>query len=876
MPLRRRLIPVFSSFVLLLILIPSLTAAQTVRPVARVILTVVDPSGAIVADATVNVVGLEDATRAAVPKPMKSSEKGVVTLESLPPGRYSFQAEFPGFDLGLLRDVRVRAGDNRHVIVLPLKKMQDAVTVGTDKQAVGADRTRMTFGTTLTAAEIQALSDDPEELRRQLEELAGPDAIFRVDSFEGAALPAKSQIKSIHVTRDQFAAETETPGSTFVEIITQAGIGALRGGLNFNFRDNALAARSPFTPTKASGQNRSVGGNIAGTIAREKADFSIAINGNSSFTMPELNVVLPSGQQAEALALRQPSSNLFYSGTFNWAVSRDQTIRFGISGSRFTSENQGVGGYNLPERASSYEENYYSIRLQEAGPLGRRKFINTRLTMNVGEYRQASVTEAPTVIVQDAFTSGGAQQAGRSRSLDYVIASDVDYVRGIHSWRGGVQVRGGLWDSNLNSNYLGTFTFASLADYNAGRPLLFTRSIGDPRVEYADAQIGMYFQDDIRVRRGFTLSPGVRYSVQKRIEDRAAIEPRIGITWAPAANGRTTLRASTGIFHSFMQPFILEQTLRLDGFRQQELTISNPSYPDPGTSPGVVPPTNRYLLGPSYDLQKNVRYSGGVDHTFSPKFRVNVLYNYFHQIRLPRGRNLNPRVNGVRQDPAFANVIEVVTDAEIRRHELFVNFTVNPMAGSPASPRTFDLRRWTLNGNFASLDAKRNAAGPFSVPPSGTNDTEWGRGPADMPYRLFLSFVSTQVRSLTVNLSIQATDGQPYMHTTGIDNNQDGLLNDRPAGVGLLSLRGSKQTTANLRLAYAFTAGVRPPVATAGAQAPAAPAPRFRVNVFLNIGNVLNRRNYGGFSGTETSPFFLQPTRVNGMRRADMGMNISF
>ena len=862
--------------VFIFLAISALAGSQSPAPRdARILITVVDPSGAIVANATVNVVGLDDAARAAGVKPLKTTDKGTVTFEGLPPGRYSFQAEFPGFEFGLLRDVRVRAGDNRHVIVLPLKKMQDAVTVGADQQAAAADRTRMVFGTTLTAAEIQALSDDPAELRRQLEELAGPDAIFRVDSFEGAQLPLKSQIKSIHITRDQFAAETEQPGSTFVEIITQAGIGPLRGGVNFNFHDSAMAARSPFTATKAARQNRGFGANVSGTIAKEKADFSLAVNGGNSYTVPELNVVLPTGQRSEVLALRQPSNNLFFSGTFNWAPSRDQTIRFGISGSRFESTNDGVGGFNLLERASSSEEASYSIRIQEAGPLGRRKFINTRLTLNVNEYTQRSALEAPTIIVQDAFTSGGAQVSGRQRSLDYVFASDLDYVRGIHSWRAGVQVRGGHWTSDLNSNYLGTFTFSSLADYNAGRPILFTKSLGDPRVEYSDAQTGMYFQDDIRVRRGFTLSPGVRYSVQLGVNDYRAIEPRIGITWAPKVNGRTTLRASTGIFHNFLGTFVREQATRVDGLRQRELTINNPSYPDPGTG-GLVPPTNRYLIADDYELQKSVRHSAGFDHTFSPKFRVNVLYNYFHQIRLPRGRNLNPLVNGVRVDPAFANVIEVVTDAEIRRHELFVNWNLNLMAGTPPSQRRFDWRRWTLNGSFASLDAKRNAAGAFNVPPSGSLDTEWGRGPADNPYRVNVSVVSTQVRDLTVNVGVNAADGQPYMHTTGIDDNHDGLLGDRPAGVGLLSLRGSGLMNMNLRIAYAFTAGVRPVAQSAGAVQAAAPAPRFRVNLFVNINNLLNRANYVGFSGVATSPFFLKPTRVQGMRSANMGMNISF
>jgi hypothetical protein len=70
---------------------------------------------------------------------------------------------------------------------------------------------------TVTDEQVQALSDDPDEMTRQLNDIAGSGAIIRVDSFEGQQMPPKSQIKSIHVTRDQFAAETEQPGSTFVD-----------------------------------------------------------------------------------------------------------------------------------------------------------------------------------------------------------------------------------------------------------------------------------------------------------------------------------------------------------------------------------------------------------------------------------------------------------------------------------------------------------------------------------------------------------------------------------------------------------------------------------------------------------------------------------
>ena len=138
----------------------------------------------------------------------QDDNKGVATFDGLTPGRYSITAEFPGFELGLLRDIRINRGDNKHVVVLPLRGRAESVTVGPDGQAAAATRSNTDFGLSATKEQIDALSDDPAEMQRQILEIAGPDAVIRVDSFEGQQLPPKSQIKSIHVTRDQFAAET--------------------------------------------------------------------------------------------------------------------------------------------------------------------------------------------------------------------------------------------------------------------------------------------------------------------------------------------------------------------------------------------------------------------------------------------------------------------------------------------------------------------------------------------------------------------------------------------------------------------------------------------------------------------------------------------
>ena len=92
-------------------------AAQTPVP-GTLRVTVVDPSGAVIVDATVTVTGAEDGTRAVTPVPAKTVDTGIATVTGLTPGRYTIQAEFPGFETKQLPDVRVRSGENRQTDVV--------------------------------------------------------------------------------------------------------------------------------------------------------------------------------------------------------------------------------------------------------------------------------------------------------------------------------------------------------------------------------------------------------------------------------------------------------------------------------------------------------------------------------------------------------------------------------------------------------------------------------------------------------------------------------------------------------------------------------------------------------------------------------------
>jgi hypothetical protein len=113
--------------------------------------------------------------------------------------------------------------------------------------------------------------------------------------------------------------------------------------------------------------------------------------------------------------------------------------------------------------------------------------------------------------------------------------------------------------------------------------------------------------------------------------------------------------------------------------------------------------------------------------------------------------------------------------------------------------------------------------------------------------------------------------------------------NDRAQGVGRHTLRVSAQINASLFLSYRFALGrkARGPAGIGvfgGGQAVrlmSVPTIEqdtagYRVEIQAAIFNVLNRRDYLGYSGVLTSPFFGQATAATGMRMVDVGVMLPF
>src|SRR5918993_3095724 len=755
---------------------------------AKLLVTVVDQTGAVIPGATLTVIRADDPAQKII-GPVKSDEKGIATLEGLAPATYLVQVEFPGFEPRILKDVRLRAGDNKQGAILAIQSIEDEVTVGRDKQAIAADP-KSTFGTTMTREQIEALSDDPDEMRRQIMEMA-PDAVLRIDSFEGGNLPPKAQIKSIHIARDQFAAESHYAGAHFIDIITQPGMGAISGGTNYRFADRKLNASDPRTNVKGPEQMQNYGLNLGGTLIQGKSSFALSINGGGNYSAPTIVSEGPQGRRVETLPIKQNRDNLFSYGSLDYALTKDQTLRMTFDYNRFASQNLGIGQFDELGRAYGTTESGGTIRLQQAGPLGRRFFTNTRLQMNFQQSDRQSEFELPTLRILDSRTSGGAQQRGGRSAKGLNFMSDLDYVRGIHSFRTGVDINASWVSTDEDSNYLGTYTFESIDTYVAGTPRSYTRRIGDPNISYDNVLGAVYVQDDIRIRKNLTISPGVRYELQTHVDDYNNFAPRIGVNWAPFKSGRTTIRASAGVFYDWFAMSTYEQTLRGDGFRQQELNIINPSFPDPG-SEGIIPTTNQYRMGEDIALVHTRRLSAGVQQTVTPRIRVGATYAWTHVLGLLRGENLNAPINGVRPDPRFSNVIRAIDDAESKNHSLSTNMSISLGVPTPAmQQQRWNWRRGSIFTSYTLATQRSNSDGAFSVPFTGSPEGEWGPANNDTRHRLNASFNTQALKNMNMSLSFNYNSANPYTIRTGYDDNADLIFNDRPVGVTRNTERGN-------------------------------------------------------------------------------------
>ena len=113
--------------------------AQSPRQTGTLRVVVRDPSGAVIPNATIVIKGTDAATEAVLVPAVTSDGQGVGTAVNLAVGRYEISASFPGFETRTVPDVRVRTGDNKREVTLPIEKIAESVAVGRDPATSASD-----------------------------------------------------------------------------------------------------------------------------------------------------------------------------------------------------------------------------------------------------------------------------------------------------------------------------------------------------------------------------------------------------------------------------------------------------------------------------------------------------------------------------------------------------------------------------------------------------------------------------------------------------------------------------------------------------------------------------------------------------------------
>lgn len=868
---------------LLLLAAPSAAFAEETAAAqpAELRVTVLDQSGAALVIARVTIV---DA--AGTPRTVQVDEKGVATFTELAAGTFQLKAEAAAFQ-SYEGPITLKKGATAVSIKLPLAGLTEQIVVTQEE----TDLRGNSFTTSLTEAQIAELPDDPDEMEQLLMQMAGPGATMRVNGFRGGRLPPKNQIRQIRFRMNSYAAENHESGGFGIDVLTKPGLDDWRGMTSFGFRDESLNARNAFAPTLGPEQYRRFGLDFNGPIAKGKTSLAVATDGNVSYDSKTIVAASPTDQVVNG-QVRRPADITNATVRLEHALTTRQTLLLEYQRHDNTRKNLGVGDFDLPSRAYTRENSGNVLRGALNGLVAPKIANELKVQYESAQTDVFSLTNDPAVIVIDSFSIGGAgqQQDVRDRGLEIDDNMDFSFHKK-HAVRAGFQLEANWYSTTQLRNGNGTFTFASLNAYNLGLPNTYTQRIGGTPVEFAQYQLGVYVQDDWTINKALSVSLGLRHELQNTLGEPLNVAPRVGFTWAP---NKWTVRGGWGIFNDWYDSSVYEQTLFVDGVNQQDVVVLRPGYPDPNggaLSQALPPSVIRALSGLSMPHLQQA--SVGVERTWGD-LRLQTSYMIQRGTDQLRSVNANAPVPGLgRPDPSVGNItqLESTGRAESDRWQVNLNF---------AKPQ----RRFFMGMNYILAHAKNYSDSALSLPSNSLDpDVDWGPSGQDIRHRVFAMANFGLPMKFRMFVNTQFQSAAPYNIITGLDGNGDSVTNDRPAGVGRNSGRGSASWNVGGRLSRSVSFGpprtgqVGPgmpgggPVIRRGG--PGGPggggdgprmmtsafdpnAGRYSVEFYVQAFNLLNRVNYQNYSGSLRSPFYGQPTSASPARRFELGMMFGF
>jgi hypothetical protein len=691
------------------------------------------------------------------------------------------------------------------------------------------------------------------------------------DSAKTATAGTKEQVQQVRINNNPFTTENQFfgyagsggsygfagNGGVNSEIFQRGGTGAFHGSYEFRFRDESLNARNAFSPTRPPYQQRNFNVNTSGPVLPNRLTVNFGASQTEQSNVGTVKAETDAGPFELGFTRPYVSRNAYANGTYQLRPA--QSVQFNFNYGMNRREKQGMGGFALPERAYNGSGNNKSVYLRHVWFKSERLVQDISYNYSNNHDEVSPVTSAPSIDVVGAFSSGGFPEKSEFNGRTHNIRALWIYTGDRWSVRTGGNFYTTTPEQILETNFQGNFQFSSLDAFRAGLPTSYRVARGEPRLQIRHNEWSAYFQNDLKFSNRLTGFFGIRYEGQNDSRDHNNFDPRVGVAYA--IGDSTVVRAGAGVFHIRMDNWIIREMLRLDGTRQYEIVISNPSYPDPFQSGSVtvVPPASRRLFDAKLVTPYYTNYSVAVERSFPGNLFVSASLDFERGNRLLRSRDLNAPLPGTprdgsgripRPDPTQGNVWLLESAAiskwdgfRVSMRQRFSIFSVNANY------------TYQLNFGDASWD------GPFSGP-SNSYDlaADWAR----VPRHQFSGSVNSQLPlGVFLTTSVSINNGNPYSITTGKDDNGDGVINDRPVGMPRLTEIGPTYRSVGFNISKAFRVGKNKNSAS-------------NLSMFANMTNAFNNVNRGTPSGVLTSPFFGKSTSASNPREIEVGTRFQF
>src|SRR5438128_953406 len=586
---------------------------------------VTDESGAIVPGAKITLTASARTATTAL-----AGDDGSYSFTGITPGEYVVAASAPDLAVAPLK-VMIRPGAQILNLQLKVASVAQEVTVEDRAVTVTPEPANNASATVLAGDDLQALSDNPDDLIAELIAIAGPAAgpggasVF-IDGFSSGQLSSRESIREIRINQNPFSAEYDRIGTGRVEILTRPGTNQFHGSGFFNYGNDFWNSRNPYASGKAPFLLRETGGNLSGPIGkrasffldlrRDAVDNGAIING-TILNPATFGIINPFTD-----VFRIPQRRIRSNPRADYQISPNNTLtlRYGFVHADIPSA--GVGGFNLISRAAHSTATTHTIQATETAVFAENMVNEVRFQLFRSSNEITPSTIGPSIQVLGAF-SGGASPEGHSfdTQSNYEFQDYVSVLHGQHSWRFGVRLRRQADDNVSPQNFQGTFIFSGGAVHvldannqpvldSTGQPILtpitsieryrqtllfqkigltpsqiaslgggasqFSIIAGDPKLSVSQFDAGAFVSDDWKIRPALTMSLGFRYETQTNIRDRRDFSPRLGIAWALAP--KTVARAGFGIFYDRFGLANTMTALRRNGVRQQQYIVTNPQF----------------------------------------------------------------------------------------------------------------------------------------------------------------------------------------------------------------------------------------------------------------------------------------------------------